>query len=47
MHWRQITNYLMAEVMWNNLLKDHPEFLGDVNPYNDLIDKLFGDQKGY
>jgi len=43
----QIANYLSVEVMWNNLLRDHPEFLGPINPNNDLIDQLFGNQGGY
>ena len=33
--------------MWDKLVKDHPSFIGAVNPNNVLIEQLFGDQGGY
>ncbi|GAM20502.1 hypothetical protein SAMD00019534_036770 [Acytostelium subglobosum LB1] len=46
-HPNQIANYLMSGVYWNWLMEDHPEWLGDINPNNDLIASMFGDQGGY
>jgi len=46
-HPNQIANALIAEYLWAKLLQDHPDFLGEENPNNELIEKLFNDQGGY
>lgn len=46
-HPGQIANSLLADVLWTMLSQDHPNFLGPVNPHNDEIQKIFGDQGGY
>lgn len=46
-HPNQIAHYLISGYLWNQLETDHPDWLGAINPNNDLIDKLFGDQGGY
>jgi len=46
-HPSQTGNYLLAEVTWQDLLANKPEFLGAVNPHNAAIDAIFGDQGGY
>jgi len=46
-HPNQQANALIAEALWNSIMEDHPEFLGEVNPYNADILKKFGDQGGY
>jgi acyloxyacyl hydrolase len=46
-HPNQIANKLFAEVMWGFLENDHPDWLGDENPYNIQIQSIFGDQGGY
>jgi acyloxyacyl hydrolase len=46
-HPSQILQSLMAEYLWEWLEKEHPDALGPVNPNNDAIQKLFGDQGGY
>ena len=38
---------LMAQTIWAELEKNHPEILGPVNPNNAKIAQLFGDQGGY
>jgi len=38
---------LLSEYMWNRLMKERPEFLGNVNPNNEIIFQLFKDQGGY
>jgi hypothetical protein len=40
-------NALSAAYFWEALSKDHPHFLGNVNPNNAKIASLFGDQGGY
>ncbi|EGG22048.1 Acyloxyacyl hydrolase [Cavenderia fasciculata] len=42
-----IANYLMAGYFWEQLLSDHPDWLGQVNPLNYKILQQFGDQGGY
>eukprot|EP01027_Heterolobosea_sp_BB2_P014562 GEZU01020901.1.p1 GENE.GEZU01020901.1~~GEZU01020901.1.p1 ORF type:complete len:330 (-),score=104.82 GEZU01020901.1:393-1382(-) len=42
-----IANALLAEFLFNQLAQDHPAAVGNINPYNDMIDTLFGDQGGY
>eukprot|EP01112_Ceratiomyxa_fruticulosa_P001674 TRINITY_DN11841_c0_g1_i1.p1 TRINITY_DN11841_c0_g1~~TRINITY_DN11841_c0_g1_i1.p1 ORF type:complete len:571 (-),score=147.90 TRINITY_DN11841_c0_g1_i1:136-1848(-) len=46
-HPNQITNALLADFIWNDLNTNKPNWLGAINPNNDLITKLFGDQQGY
>jgi len=46
-HPGQQFNALMADYFWQALLRDKPEWLGPVNPNNDLITQLFGNQGGY
>ena len=38
---------LTAASLWETLEKEAPEVLGDVNPHNQEIQDLFGDQGGY
>ena len=38
---------LMAEALWAELEANHTGVLGPVNPNNDEIERLFGDQGGY
>jgi acyloxyacyl hydrolase len=38
---------VLAQVLWAHLSKAHPDFIGPVNPFNEHIEKLFGDQGGY
>ena len=38
---------LMAEAVWTELEANYPDVLGPVNPNNDEIERLFGDQGGY
>jgi len=33
--------------MWNYLEKHLPDYLGELNPHNEEIIKVFGDQGGY
>ena len=47
LHISQIGNQLLADIYWDNLNKLYPEWLGTVNPYNDQIAKIFGDQGGH
>jgi len=46
-HPSQITNALLAKIIWAKLEKEHPDFLGPVNPNNAAIKAMFGDQGGY
>ena len=46
-HPSQIFNMLLGDYLWENIMKDHPEWIGPVNPNNDRIKQLFGDQGGY
>jgi len=45
-HPSQIFNELLANNLWNALVRDRPDWL-EENPNNDLIEKLFGNQGGY
>ena len=38
---------LMAEYMWRHLEKYLPHYLGEINPHNEKIVEIFGDQGGY
>jgi len=44
---QQISNYLSTRVLFERLAAEHPDMVGPINPNNDLITKLFGDQGGY
>jgi len=46
-HPSQVTNALLGDLLAQNLLKDKPQWFGNVNPNNDNIRKMFGDQGGY
>jgi len=46
-HPAQPSNFLGAAWFMKHLSIDHPEFIGDINPNNALIEKLFGNQGGY
>jgi len=46
-HPNQIFTALLADKIWEHLEAEKPEWLGPVNPNNDLITQLFGDQGGY
>ena len=46
-HPSQTGQNLLSEVLWQWLEDYHPEVLGPVNPYNDQIQAIFGDQGGY
>jgi len=43
----QKANMLMAEYMWRHLEKYLPHYLGEINPHNEKIVEIFGDQGGY
>lgn len=46
-HPSQLGNGLLAETIWKHLETKFPQALGDVNPHNAEIEKLFGDQGGF
>lgn len=46
-HVNQYAHGLVADTLWDYLSKNHPDWLGPVNPYNDQITQIFGDQGGY
>jgi len=46
-HPNQISNEISADWMWSDILKNHPELAGAVNPNNDKILTMFVDQGGY
>ncbi|KCV72092.1 hypothetical protein H696_01499 [Fonticula alba] len=46
-HPSQVTNALLSEYVWEFLMNKHPSWLGDLNPNNSQIRRLFGDQGGY
>jgi acyloxyacyl hydrolase len=46
-HVNQYAHALIAETIWDYLTKNHPEWLGPVNPNNDMITSVFNDQGGY
>jgi acyloxyacyl hydrolase len=41
-HPSQIANSLFAEYFWNEIQRDHPDMLGQVNPNNAAIEAMFG-----
>ncbi|GFS78164.1 acyloxyacyl hydrolase [Nephila pilipes] len=38
---------LITQAMWQEIADNYPEILGEVNPNNEIIRKLFGDQGGH
>lgn len=46
-HPNQRANYETSKVFWSMLKKQHPEAVPPTNPFNELIEKKFGDQGGY
>ena len=46
-HPSQVAQMLNAEGLWAIMKEKWPETLGEVNPNNDKIEALFGDQGGY
>ena len=46
-HPNQQANALNTEIMWEMLHNLSPKVIPSVNPYNNLIEKKFGDQGGY
>jgi hypothetical protein len=46
-HPSQTGQQLLAEVIWQDLETNRPEWLPTVNPHNAEIVALFGDQGGY
>ena len=43
----QIANALAADEFWNILMNQRPDWVGPINPNNDDIEKIFGNQGGY
>jgi len=37
----------MADYMWKYLEKNLPHYIGEINPHNEDIERIFGDQGGY
>lgn len=46
-HPSQIANALLGQIISDDLITNYPNFIGGVNPNNDLIKQTFGDQGGY
>jgi acyloxyacyl hydrolase len=46
-HPSQLGNSLFAGEIWDLLEQNYPEFLGSVNPHNEEIARIFGNQGGY
>ncbi len=46
-HINQIAHTLASDIYWDILMTLRPEWLGPLNPHNDEIGKIFGDQGGY
>lgn len=46
-HPNQMLHSLLGDWLWNTLLQDHADWLGEENPNNDQITQIFGDQGGY
>ena len=46
-HMNQIANALAADTIWDLINQLKPDWLGPVNPYNDKISQIFGNQGGY
>jgi acyloxyacyl hydrolase len=46
-HINQIAHTLASDIYWDILTTQRPEWLGPINPNNEEIAKIFGDQGGY
>jgi len=46
-HPSQIANALLGQIVFDDLLENHPEFIGAENPNNADIQQIFGAQGGY
>jgi len=46
-HPSQIFHAKLGDYLWETLENEHADWLGPVNPNNDLITQLFGNQGGY
>ena len=46
-HPSQQANALVAGILFDKLVQDHPDFVGAINPNNDKIRTIFSDQGGY
>jgi hypothetical protein len=46
-HPSQIANALLGQIVFDDLLQNHPDFIGAENPNNEQISTTFGDQGGY
>jgi len=46
-HPSQLGNALGTMFFWERLETELPSWIGPVNPYNEQIDQLFGDQGGH
>lgn len=46
-HPSQTGNYLLADVVWMDLQTNRPAWLPKLNPFNNNITALFGNQGGY
>jgi len=47
LHPTQVAQSLIAEQVWSDLERKAPHILGPVNPNNQMIQELFGDQGGH
>ena len=43
----QLANALLAEQLWQHLEAHYPQALGQTNPHNAEIERLFGEQGGF
>lgn len=46
-HPGDVFNTLLADWLWNKISAERPEWLGSVNPNNDMIKQIYGDQGGH
>jgi acyloxyacyl hydrolase len=46
-HINQYAHALYGDALWEFLEQNRPEWLGPVNPNNDMITSVFNDQGGY
>ena len=43
----QNANALDGDIFFEIISQQRPDWLGPINPYNDAITKIFGNQGGY
>jgi len=46
-HPSHLMNQMLSDVVWGFLETDFPEAIGEINPFNDEIRNVFGDQGGF